>query len=121
MATFRTWWRTLGGLMVVALAAAFIAGPALDALVCLGDDKPAVAVASVETTVLVVEDLASNTDQGHVGPDACAHGHCHHLAGLGLALSEDADATRPADAHSWAIATTYAAFDPSSLDRPPRA
>lgn len=117
MALLRTWWRTLGGLMVVAFAMAFVAGSAVDAVACQDEGSP-VGVAGDLHYVLVADD--SEPDPIHSAVETCAHGHCHHL-GLGFAQSQDASAPRSSEPHGWALARLHPDFDPSSLERPPRA
>ena len=85
MALLRTWWRTLGGLMVVAFAMAFVAGSAIDAVACQDEGSP-VGVAGDLHYVLVADD--SEPDPIHSAVETCAHGHCHHL-GLGFAQGQD--------------------------------
>ena len=119
MAVLRTWWRTLGGLMVVAFAMAFVAGSAIDAVACQEESSP-VGVAGDLHYVLVAEEAQSEPDPIHGAVETCAHGHCHHV-GLGIAQGQDVSARRSSEPHSWALARLYPDFDPSSLERPPRA
>jgi hypothetical protein len=121
MATLRTWWRTLGGLMVVAFAMAFVTGSAIDALACQGETNPSVGVAGDLQHAVVAMETGSESDLAHGAAEACAHGHCHHLAGLGLGHGQDANAPRPSEPHGWAVASFYPDLDPSGLERPPRA
>lgn len=121
MATLRTWWRTLGGLMVVAFAMAFVAGSAIDALACQGESSPSAPAAGELLHVVAAGETGEDRDAMHGAAEACAHGHCHHLAGLGLASSQDANAPQPSEPHGWAVASFYPDLDPSGLERPPRA
>lgn len=103
--------------MVVAFAMAFVAGSAVDAVACQDEGRP-VGVAGDLHYVLVAED--SEPDPIHSAVETCAHGHCHHL-GLGIVQGQDASAPRSSEPHSWALASLPPHFDPSGLERPPRA
>lgn len=122
MTGLRTWWRKLGGLMVVCLLATLIGGPTLDAIVCKGEGEASVASAQVEMGHAIATSDRDVGEPGHAGPTICAHGHCHHGLTLGLVLAEATIAPLPrAEPHGMTAPPPHASRAPSGLERPPRA
>jgi hypothetical protein len=120
MTQVRTWWRKLGGLMVVCLLAALVVGPALDSIICNGETD--VAMATLGDDPAVASHTQDHSAPTHGSDGACVHGHCHHGLTVALAIADATTApTTATQAHCLASASVLGSRNPSGLERPPRA
>ena len=121
MRGWRTWRRKLNGLMAVCLAAALLAAPTLDGLVC-GGEADAHAVEAASTQVEAAP--ADRHDAGDPGSAAgiCVHGHCHHAASSAVFGVEIAAVGLAAfRRHPVPASLPRDSLSPAGLERPPRA
>ena len=116
------------GRLAVALAlAVFALAPAFDALTCAGEGEPEAAAASVLLSQHASVAAASSVDRhGHseapLGDAPCAHGHCHHNIAFGSEpIPEPAAPVKIARLATPPETAEPSSFDPSGLERPPRA
>lgn len=118
MKRLRTWWRGVGGLLLPCLLALMVLSPAVDAVVCFGDNS-AVSAQSAEVAATARQDHrpAEHRDAG----DVCPHGHCHHSAPMLIVQLEDQPARLLVQPLHPALGASAApSLAPAGPDRPPR-
>jgi len=119
--------RAKGGIgrVAVALALAFFAlAPAVDAMSCAGDGELHAAAVSTLDSPGAAASGVDRSDHGDSGPGdaACAHGHCHHNMAFGsAAIPQPAAPVKLARVGGPPLTVQPPSFDPSGLERPPRA
>lgn len=129
MHSAKTWWRDLGGLLAAAVIAVLAFAPALDALICGGEEPTVNAPAAIaEAQAPVAKDQVADLGEhhgavsGHADGGVCPHGHCHHGGVAQPAPQSPRFALLSVAARLPIPLSAVPVSDPHySLDRPPRA
>ena len=121
LAAMRRAKRGVGRVAVALALALFALAPAVDAVSCSGEEEAA-AASTLHSQTVAAASAVDHQDHGDASDVACAHGHCHHNLGFGSPpVPEAAVPVKLARLDTPPETAQPPSFDPSGLERPPRA